>query len=138
MKIQKAHVNFVLEGIALAALSGLAATGLLMYFRLPPGSGSLELLGMGRHDWGDVHVVLAAAFVASMVVHLMLHWKWVWGTALGRDPAARRFRGTAFLVATALFVLLAATPWLFSVREGPGGGGAHRGTAAITGGHRGR
>ena len=33
-----------------------------------------QLLGLGRHDWGDVHFVLALTFVLLILVHIVLHW----------------------------------------------------------------
>lgn len=65
-------------------LCGLAGTGLLLSFRLPPGSRGgrgLSALGWGRHDWGDLHTWLAYGFLALMVLHLVLHWRWFWQIA---------------------------------------------------------
>jgi hypothetical protein len=36
-----------------------------------------ELLGLARHEWGDVHFGLALLFVALMLVHIVLHWGWI-------------------------------------------------------------
>ena len=63
---------------------GLAGTGLLLAFRLPPGSRGgrgLSVLGYGRHEWGDFHTWLAYVFIALVVVHLALHWRWFWQIA---------------------------------------------------------
>ena len=65
-------------------MCALGGTGLLLAFRLPPGSRGgrgLSALGWGRHDWGDLHTWLSYAFLALMVVHLALHWRWFWQIA---------------------------------------------------------
>ena len=57
-----------------------------MKYILPPGTGARHhgidehtrfLLGWGRHDWGDLHFILAVIFVILMVIHIILHWKWI-------------------------------------------------------------
>jgi hypothetical protein len=90
--MRRTTVNFLVDAIAFLDLLGLIATGGIMKFVLPPGSGGgygrgfrggrgpddvKELLGLGRHDWGDVHFVLAMLFVLLMAVHLILHWTWI-------------------------------------------------------------
>lgn len=62
----------------------LAGTGLLLVFRLPPGSrggAGLAALGMTRHQWGDWHAWIAAAFLVLIAIHLALHWRWLWRVA---------------------------------------------------------
>ena len=70
-------------------LTGLAtlATGLILEFRLPPGSRGgrgLSLLGWGRHDWGDLHTWLAYAALALVAGHLAMHARWLWIVASQR------------------------------------------------------
>jgi hypothetical protein len=88
--------NFVLDSIGLLNLLLLAATGSIMRWVLPPGSGGgrgygfrggrgpgpggeqvKQLLGLGRHDWGDIHFTLALVFLGLILVHLVLHWTWI-------------------------------------------------------------
>lgn len=62
----------------------MAGTGLLLAFRLPPGSRGgrgLTAMGWDRHEWGDVHTWLSYAFLALIVIHLALHWRWLWQVA---------------------------------------------------------
>lgn len=70
--------------LSFCALSG---TGLLMALRLPPGSRGgrgLQALGMNRHEWGDVHLWIAYTFIAAILLHLILHWRWLWQVAASR------------------------------------------------------
>lgn len=98
----------------------LAGTGLLLAWRLPPGSRGgrgLSVLGWGRHDWGDLHTWLAFAFLILIVVHLALHWRWFW------QIAARKRRWPLLLGVgggLALIVVMVFLP----VRKGEEG---HRG-----------
>lgn len=66
----------------------LVGVGLLLYFKLPPGRGlgHREALGFTRHDWGDFHAWTSFAFIALIVAHLVLHWKWLATIAAKRRP----------------------------------------------------
>ena len=87
MKISKNRVNFWLGTLMFADMLFLSLIALIMKYILPPGCGSrhrgwgegepLTFLGLGRHDWGDVHWVLALILLSMLVVHLLLHWKWI-------------------------------------------------------------
>ena len=75
----------------------LMATGTVMYWILPPGSGGglgrgaglgggrhlpdgdriQTFLGWGRHDWGNLHFWLAVIFVWLLALHLIMKWPWI-------------------------------------------------------------
>lgn len=105
----------------------LAGTGLLMSFRLPPGSRGgrgLSALGWGRHDWGDLHMWLAYGFLALLVLHLALHWRWFWQIA-ARKKSWPLLAG--FGAGLALIVAIVALPVKDDdAGEGPGRRGNHR------------
>ena len=92
--MKRTTVNLIVDTISFLNLLLLAATGTIMRWVLPPGSGGgqghgssfrggrgsdeiKELLGLGRHDWGDVHFTLAVLFVFLILVHTILHWTWI-------------------------------------------------------------
>ena len=60
--------------------SFLLGTGLALVLRLPPGSRGghgLRMLGLTRHQWGDLHFYVGLAMAALILYHLILHWAWV-------------------------------------------------------------
>ncbi len=78
--MKKTQVNFVLNLSAFYILVLMISTGLLMEYVLLPGSRGgqgLSLFGMNRHDWGDIHFYLSIAFIAAMLLHIVLHWNWI-------------------------------------------------------------
>jgi len=93
--MRRTTVNFIVDLLGFVDLLLLAATGVIMKWVLPPGSGGgghgygfrggrgpgagevKQWLGLGRHDWGDVHFILALLFLSLILVHLVLHWTWI-------------------------------------------------------------
>jgi len=83
-------LNFYIDLASFLVLFALLVTGLLIHYVMPPcgnctGAGSgeskeLTLYGYGRHDFGAVHLYLALATVALVLVHVCLHWSWVCAT----------------------------------------------------------
>jgi hypothetical protein len=39
--------------------------------------GQEEYLGLGRHDWLDLHDWTAVALMTILALHLILNWRWV-------------------------------------------------------------
>lgn len=63
---------------------GMAGTGLLLAWRLPSGSRGgkgLSAMGLGRHDWGDIHTWLGYGLIGLILIHLAVHWRWLWQAA---------------------------------------------------------
>lgn len=68
-------INYVL----LCGSTFLFGTGLALAYRLPRGRGGrgLEMLGMTRQEWGDLHLYAGILMGLLVLVHLALHWSWV-------------------------------------------------------------
>ncbi len=90
--MKRTTVNYIVDTVAFLDLVLMIATGVILRWVLPPGSGGghgrgfrggrgpddvRQLLGLGRHDWGDVHFVLSLLFISLMLIHLILHWSWI-------------------------------------------------------------
>lgn len=115
--LRRSTLNVLVDVVTLLAIFVMVATGLVIRFVLPPGTGGghgeggLALWGYGRHDWGDVHFWTSVVLAVLLVVHVALHWSWVCVTThrmLGgtetAQPAARRCNacGIGFLAAVVL------------------------------------
>jgi hypothetical protein len=109
----KTLTNLWLDLLALLLMMGLMLTGGIIHFVLPPGTGrSLQLFGLGRHDYGAVHAWLAAAILAVLALHVILHWSFVCclvAKGLGKErPAGRSLLvwGAGVLFVTVLLPIL--------------------------------
>jgi membrane associated rhomboid family serine protease len=98
----------LLNALLWLVFCAMGGTGLLLAFRLPPGSRGgrgLSAWGLSRHEWGDWHTWLSYAFLALIFAHLALHWRWFWQVAARKKrwPLLPGFgAGLALLLALAL------------------------------------
>ena len=114
-------LNRVLDFLLWVFLCLMLATGLIMRYRLPPGSRGGAGLSMGswsRHDWGDLHAWLGFADCLMVVLHLALNWRWLWHCAVPRW----RWSVVVGLLAG---ILLALSAWVLPVERADGNN--HRG-----------
>lgn len=76
----KTHIRRILNLLLYLSLCLLTGTGLLLVFRLVPGSRGgrgLKMLGWGRHDWGEIHEWASYFFLLLIVVHLSINRQWL-------------------------------------------------------------
>ena len=121
--MKRSGFNIAIDLVAATLMLAMIATGIILRFTLPPGSGrAIALWNLARRQWGDLHFWLALGAVSIVVLHLALHWtsvvsvvrRWIVGTDQGVPTA--RLRLLAGL-ATLLIVSSVVTGfWLTSVR----------------------
>ncbi|MEZ4598631.1 MAG: DUF4405 domain-containing protein [Syntrophotaleaceae bacterium] len=78
----------IVDGIAFVSFLFLIATGLVIRYVLPPGSGGIEgygtgwraaarpvsvLWGLTRHEWGHLHYLVSVIFLVVIAIHLFVH-----------------------------------------------------------------
>lgn len=114
--MKRSTLNFAIDAATLVVMLAMIATGLLVRFILPPGSGERRVLWeYSRHDWGDVHFWLAVALGGLVFVHIALHWSWICSLVLSWVPHAdssikrkseirRNLAGAALMIVVAGFV----------------------------------
>jgi len=150
--MRKTTLNFIVDLAAWVAMILLAATGLIVRYALPAGSGGrgggsqLALWGLGRHDWGAVHFWMSVALGGLVVLHIVLHWSWVCTTTRRHLPSFAQWSSSTSKTLQNLYgigLLCAATLLTFafvwfsqaSVVAQPGhGGGRGYGRHGMTAG----
>lgn len=130
--MKRVNLNFVVDGAAMFLLLLLLSTGLLITFRLPPGSGGHLPFGRGlgaldrpidvvggltRHDWGEIHLWIACAFLAVLVFHLALHWKWIVAMFKNLASSCSKLQFLVVLVVVAISLALVTYPWLAPLQQ---------------------
>jgi len=89
MKINRSVWISVTDLVSFFSLLFLVFSGVIIRYVLPKGSGGsgqgwraalkpvLEFWGLSRHEWGTVHFWVSMIFVTAILLHLLLHWKWI-------------------------------------------------------------
>ena len=125
--MKRPNVNFIVDFLGFAGFVLLTATGVLMRYVLPPGSGhSTTIWTLDRHEWGSIHFWIAIAFLAVLAFHLFLHWRWIVTLMSGRPREGSGARVALGTVGLAALLALAIAPFLSPV-ERDGGGPARPG-----------
>jgi hypothetical protein len=82
--VNKAKLNYLLDVVIGLAFALSGATGIAF---LLMGSGGYQggrnpdfktaLLGLSRGTWDDLHTWTSLVMIAGVLVHLVLHWRWI-------------------------------------------------------------
>jgi hypothetical protein len=115
------NVNFAVDSVGFAGFVLLTATGVLMRYVLPPGSGRFTTLWtLDRHGWGNIHFWLAIAFLSVLVIHLFLHWRWIVTVLKGRPREGSGARVALGCVGLVALLALAIAPFTSPVERAAG------------------
>ena len=134
--VDKSKISFIIDAFMFLFMALIAGLGFLMKFVLIPGKDrwirygrNVELywLGLDRHEWGAVHLIIGFAFLGLLVIHIILHWNMtvaMFRRIISRN-GIRKIIATVFFIASLLFVSLSflAVP---EVQELARGEGHHR------------
>jgi hypothetical protein len=125
--VKRATLNRLIDTLAFGSFVLVAATGCVLYFLLPPGSGRLQgtgsgwraleqpvtlLWGLTRHTWGTVHFWMALGLMLVLALHLVLHWRWIVCTIRGQPRQGSGSRVALGVVGLAAVLVLVAAPLL--------------------------
>jgi hypothetical protein len=114
--MNRSHTNLIVDAVAFAAFVLLAATGILMRYVLPPGSGHFSTVwGMDRHEWGQIHFWIAVILTGVLTLHLLLHWSWIVGMIRGRAHQASAVRIALAIIGLLALAGITAAPFLAQV-----------------------
>jgi hypothetical protein len=116
--MSRSTTNFVVDAVAFVAIMLLGATGALIRYILPPGSGHFsQLWGMDRHQWGQIHFWIAVVLLCTVVLHLFLHWQWIVGMVRGRSGSRSAIRVGLAIVGVLVLAGLMASPFFGQVQQ---------------------
>jgi len=118
--MKRPTLNLIVDGLALTGFVFLAATGLIMHFVLPPGSGggpgghrvAITIWGLSRHQWGEIHFYIAVALLIVLSLHMFLHWRWVVSTVCGLKKETSGWRALLSVLALLALLSLLVAPFL--------------------------
>jgi hypothetical protein len=133
--MDKPKFNFIIDALMFLCIMALAGLGFLMKYVLISGRASwakygrnlaFSWLGWDRHDWGDLHLYLAFAFLFLLVLHVILHWHQILAYFKHLIPSSglRLKIAVIFLVLSLLLIYFPflITPHMEEQGRGRGGG----------------
>ena len=106
--MKQSKIIKLIDFLSFISLVAMLITGVLMEYSLPPRSGSAEIWGLSRHDWGDVHFYSSLIFLTLMAAHLLTHVKYIKAAILGKARREYKYRiavGVAGLISLVLISL---------------------------------
>jgi hypothetical protein len=109
--MKRTTLNFIIDAVGFAGFVFLTATGVLVRYVLPPGSGHhTTVWGLDRHAWGAVHFWIAVGFLGVLALHVILHWRWIVCVIRGRPRQGSGARLALGLFAAMAVVAVAVAP----------------------------
>jgi len=126
--MDKSKTNLIIDVFMFVVMLAMTGIGLLMKLILIPGKErwvkygrnvDLYFLGMDRHEWGTVHLVLGCVLLALLALHIILHWQMILHM-YRRLLCSRSHRLVLACILAVVAVLSATFPFLIKpeVREG--------------------
>ncbi|MBN2213620.1 MAG: DUF4405 domain-containing protein [Bacteroidales bacterium] len=112
----KTKINLVIDAMMLLVLMAIAGLGFLIKYVLIPGykrnakypeDVELYYMGLTRHEWGRIHLILGFILLFLLLLHIILHWNTI--VCIFRNmfsnEAIRRFTAVFFGMVCLLFLL---------------------------------
>jgi hypothetical protein len=78
--MKKNTLNFWVDMLIFINFFTLIFTGVLLR-NFPSTLSGSTIVGVTRHDWVDLHWVLALSLILFIFTHLALHWNWAKGSS---------------------------------------------------------
>jgi len=114
--MKKSKLNLIIDTLLLLCITAIGGIGFLMKYVLIPGYQRWEIYkqnvdlffcGMGRHQWGTIHLVIGYVFLALLVLHIILHWGMIVGIYRTLVPSrfARRVIAVILVLLTILLLI---------------------------------
>ncbi|MCK4288927.1 MAG: DUF4405 domain-containing protein, partial [Bacteroidales bacterium] len=120
--MNKSKYNFIIDSLMFICMTAMICLGLLIKYILLPGKErwivygdnvDLYFLGLDRHEWGTIHLIIGFVLLGLLILHIILHWKTILAlySKLIKNKSARIIITVGLIV---VFVLLATFPFFIT------------------------
>jgi hypothetical protein len=114
--MRKSVFNFTINTVMALCMSAIIGIGFLIKYTLIPGQerwaiygGPTELfwLGMDRHEWGMLHLILGFVLLGLLVLHIIVHWKVITNVynKIIKEPLIKKAVVLVFITLCAVMIL---------------------------------
>jgi len=125
--MNKQKLNFIIDALMFVVMIAIISIGIMMKYVLISGTErwikygmnpELSILGMDRHDWGYIHLILGYIIIGFLILHVVLHWKSIL-CLFERyiiNSTLRLIIGLAFII---ISLLILTIPWIIEIEISP-------------------
>lgn len=75
----KPKLNYLIDFISALVFMILSFSAIILFFseKRIRGGGNKLILGILRKNWVSIHDIFGLVFIGLIIIHLILHWKWI-------------------------------------------------------------
>lgn len=86
IKLNKTKINIIIDIFLFLLLGAISGIGFLIKYILIKGSdrniiygknADLNFLGLDRHQWGNIHLILGIILLILLILHIVFHWNMI-------------------------------------------------------------
>ena len=116
----KMLLNIVIDFVMLIAMALVSISGFILEIVIPSRHAvkfqgvtpwSSQLLGLGRHDWGNIHLWAGVVLLALLAIHILSHINMV--SAFFKKKCQKYILRITLYVLLLILLLITIIPWLY-------------------------
>lgn len=116
----KMPLNIIIDFVMLMAMALVSISGFILEIVIPSRHAvrfqdatpwCLHLLGLGRHDWGNIHLWAGVVLVTLLAIHFLLHIKMV--SVFVKKKSPNHTLRILLYVLLLMLLMITIMPWLY-------------------------
>ena len=116
----KMPLNIIIDFVMLMAMALVSISGFILEIVIPSRHAvkfqgvtpwSSQLLGLGRHDWGEIHLWAGIVLVILLTIHFLLHINIV--SAFVKKKCPNRILQILLYILFLMLLIMTIMPWLY-------------------------
>ena len=113
-------LNIIIDFVMLMAMALVSISGFILEIVIPSRHAvrfqdatpwCSHLLGLGRHDWGNIHLGAGIVLVSLVTIHVLLHINMV--SAFFKKKCQKYILRITLYVLLLILLLITIIPWLY-------------------------
>lgn len=113
--MQTSNLKLLLNIALLVLFVLMFSSGMMLHNALPAGSGRLTLWSLTRHQWGDVHTIIAWLFSLLLIAHLLVHSGYIIAMMTAATPAHQTLNKVVVALLVILLISCLLVPFIIQV-----------------------
>lgn len=131
--MRKSIINFSTNASMTLCMSAIIGIGFLIKYTLISGQERWDVygrnvqlywLGMDRHQWGMIHLILGFVLLGLLIVHIVFHWKIIENVykKIIKEPLTKKVVALVFVILCLLMIVIPffVQPEIENIKKGIG------------------